>query len=85
MTATSFSRRQASLPRRPVTSNDVRGLGGVVSVHSGRDLVDGSPRFSVGHISKGGDCCWRSLPMVDEDQARSAARILAEFVGGVVK
>ncbi|WP_371423290.1 helix-turn-helix domain-containing protein [Tardiphaga sp.] len=47
--------------------------------------IDGSPRYIVGHISRGGDCCWRSLPVVDEDHASAAARILAEFVGGVVR
>jgi hypothetical protein len=70
---------------RPIFASDVRRLGGVVTVHSGSDRVDGSPRFTVGHVSRGGDCCWRSLPMVDEDHAAAAARILAEFVGGSVR
>jgi hypothetical protein len=76
--------RQGMRPRA-IFAADIRHLGGVVSVHPSTDRVDGSPRYVVGHTSKGGDCCWRSLPMVDEDQARSAARILAEFVGGVAK
>jgi hypothetical protein len=70
---------------RPVYSSDVRRLGGIVTVHPTFDRIDGSPRFTVGHISKGGDCVWRSLPLVDEDHAGAAARILAEFVGGVVR
>ncbi|MEH2468969.1 hypothetical protein V1281_001775 [Nitrobacteraceae bacterium AZCC 2161] len=70
---------------KPIFASDVRRLGGVVTVHNSTDRVDGSPRFIVGHVSKGGDCCWRSPPILDEDQARSAARVLAEFVGGVVR
>ncbi|MEH2477527.1 hypothetical protein V1282_000884 [Nitrobacteraceae bacterium AZCC 2146] len=78
------STRREARPR-PIFAADVRRLGGVVTVHASADRVDGSPRFIVGHTSRGGDCCWRSLPMVDEDHAAAAARILAEFVGGSVR
>jgi len=37
------------------------------------------------HISRGGDCAFRSRGLGDEDQANAAARVLAEFTGAVVR
>lgn len=71
--------------RNPIFATDVRQLGGVVSVHTSRDRSDGSTFFRVGHISRGGDCAFLSLPMILEDHAAAAARVLAEFVGGVAE
>jgi hypothetical protein len=68
--------------RRSVFTSDVRSLGGVVSVHTARDRSDGTTVFRVGHISGGGDVAFLSMPMMLEDHAAAAARVLAEFVGG---
>jgi hypothetical protein len=75
----------ASLPemrRSPIYAADIRQLGGVVSVHTDRDRCDGEPIFRVSHISGGGDVAFLSMPMMLEDHAAAAARVLAEFVGG---
>jgi hypothetical protein len=66
--------------RNPIYAADIRQLGGVVSVHTGRDRRDGEPIFRVGHISGGGDVAFLSMPMMIEDHAAAAARVLAEFV-----
>jgi hypothetical protein len=66
--------------RRPVFTSDVRSLGGVVSVHMARDRCGGEPVFRVGHVSAGGDVQFLSMPMMLEDHAAAAARILAQFV-----
>lgn len=71
--------------RRPIFAADVRQLGGVVSVSVGRDRVENSEIFQVAHVSRGGDCFWRSSAIHSEDDAYAAARVLAEFVGGVVR
>jgi hypothetical protein len=69
-------------PRRnPIFASNVRQLGGVVSVHPSRDRCGGDPVFRVGHISGGGDCVFLSLPIMLEDHAAAAARVLTEFVG----
>ena len=57
-----------------------RQLGGVVSVHTARDRNDGTPIFRVGHVSGGGDVAFLSMPIMFEDHAAAAARVLAEFV-----
>jgi hypothetical protein len=57
-----------------------RRLGGVVSVHTDRNRCDGEPVFRVGHISAGGEVAFLSMPMMLEDHAAAAARVLAEFV-----
>jgi hypothetical protein len=68
--------------RSPVFTADIRRLGGVVSVHPSRDRCGGDdPVFRVGHVSGGGDVVFLSLPIMLEDQAAAAARVLAEFVG----
>jgi hypothetical protein len=67
--------------KRPVFSSDVRRLGGVVSVHPSRDRCGGEAVFRVGHVSGGGDVVFLSMPIMLEDQAAAAARVLAEFVG----
>src|SRR5450631_3983978 len=59
---------------------DVRQFGVVVSVHTTRDRCGGEPIFRVGHVSGGGDIAFLSLPMMLEDHAAAAARVLAEFV-----
>jgi hypothetical protein len=67
--------------RNPVFAADIRRLGGVVSVHPSRDRCGGEPVFRVGHVSGGGDVVFLSMPIMLEDQAAAAARVLAEFVG----
>jgi hypothetical protein len=76
--------RQGMRPRA-IFAADIRHLGGVVTVHHSTDRVDGTPRYVVGHVSKGADYAWRSPPMADESQADAAARTLAAYVGAVVK
>jgi hypothetical protein len=71
----------AQARRKPIFASDIRQLGGVVSVHPSRDRCGGDPVFRVGHISGGGDVVFLSLPIMLEDQANAAARVLAEFVG----
>jgi hypothetical protein len=66
--------------RNPIFAADIRQLGGVVSVHPSRDRCGGEPVFRVGHVSGGGDVVFLSLPIMLEDQAAAAARVLAEFV-----
>lgn len=66
--------------RNPIFTSDVRRLGGVVSVHPSRDRCGGDPVFRVGHVSGGGDIVFLSLPIMLEDQATAAARVLGEFV-----
>ena len=66
--------------RNPIYAADIRQLGGIVSVHTGRDRCDGEPIFRVGHISAGGDVQFLSLPVMLEDHAAAAARILGQFV-----
>jgi hypothetical protein len=66
--------------RLPVFASDVRSLGGVVSVHTARDRCGDEPVFRVGHVSAGGDVQFLSMPVMLEDHAAAAARILAEFV-----
>lgn len=66
--------------RNPIFASDIRQLGGVVSVHSDRDRSDGEPVFRVSHISGGGDVAFLSMPMMLEDHAAAAARVLAQFV-----
>lgn len=74
------------MPRRPppIFASDVRAIGGVVTVHAARDIVESTPLFSVSHVSRGGDCCWRSSKIENEDQALAGARLLAEFLGAKV-
>lgn len=67
--------------RNPIYASDIRQLGGVVSVHPSRDRCGGDPVFRVSHISGGGDVQFLSLPVMLEDHAAAAARVLAEFVG----
>ena len=68
-------------PRRnPIYAADIRQLGGVVSVHTARDRCGGEPVFRVGHVSCGGDVAFLSMPMMLEDHAAAAARVLGEFV-----
>jgi hypothetical protein len=66
--------------RSPIFASDIRQLGGVVSVHTARDRCGGDPVFRVGHISAGGDVQFLSLPVMLEDHATAAARILSQFV-----
>jgi hypothetical protein len=66
--------------RNPIFASDIRQLGGTVTVHTSSDRCDGSAVFRVGHISGGGDVQFLSLPVMLEDHAAAAARILAQFV-----
>jgi hypothetical protein len=66
--------------RNRIFSADVRELGGVVSVHTDRNRCDGELVFRVSHISGGGDVAFLSLPIVLEDHAAAAARVLGQFV-----
>ena len=70
----------AARHRNPIFAADIRRLGGVVSVHPSRDRCGGEPVFRVGHVSGGGDVVFLSMPIMLEDQAAAAARVLAEFV-----
>ena len=85
MTALSASRLKRQRLVRAVFAEDIRRLGGVVSVHPCRDRQDGSMGFQISHVSKGGDLAWRSPPIIDEDRAFAAAHVLAAFVGGIVR
>jgi hypothetical protein len=71
--------------RNSVFASDVRRLGGVVSVHVGRDRIESAAVYHIAHVSRGGDCCWRSGSIHSEDHADVAARVLAEYVGAEVK
>jgi hypothetical protein len=64
----------------PVFAADIRRLGGVVSVHTDRNRCDGEPVFRVGHVSGGGDISFVSMPLMLEDHAEAAARVLTEYV-----
>jgi hypothetical protein len=66
--------------RNPIYAADIRQLGGVVSVHADRNRCDGEAIFRIGHISAGGDVQFLSLPVMLEDHATAAARILGQFV-----
>lgn len=70
--------------RNRIFAADIRQLGGVVSVHTDRARCGGEPVFRVGHISGGGDIAFLSLPIVLEDHANAAARVLAEFTSAAV-
>ena len=67
--------------RNPIYAADIRQLGGVVSVHTARAGCGGETVFRVGHVRAGGDVQFLSLPVMLEDHAAAAARVLAEFVG----
>jgi hypothetical protein len=71
--------------RNPIFNSDVRRLRGVVRVVPVRDRVTSEPLFRVSHVSAGGDVAFQSLPIADEDRAKEAARVLAEFTGAVVQ
>lgn len=79
--------RQARQPMRtrPIYNSDIQSLAGVVMVTTSADRCDGTQRFVVAWRSRGGDCHWTSPPMGDDTQADAAARVLAAFVGGVVR
>ena len=51
-----------------------------MSVHTARDRCGGEPVFRVGHVSGGGDVQFLSMPVMLEDHASAAARILGQFV-----
>ncbi len=70
--------------RRPIFSSDVQRLGGTVTIISGRDRTS-EPFYLIDHISRGGDCVWRSRPIHDEDRAHEAAQVLAQFCGATVR
>ena len=70
----------------PIFTADVkRCLAGVVCVVGGRDRVSSEPFFQVDHISRGGDIGFRSKPIADEDRAREAAQVLAQFTNSVMR
>jgi hypothetical protein len=71
--------------RPPIFAADIRRLGGVVSVHVGRDRIESEAVYHIAHVSRGGDCYWRSGVICSEDHADAAARVLAEYVGAEVK
>jgi hypothetical protein len=66
--------------RNPIYAADIRQLGGVVSVHTSRDRTGDEPVFRVGHVSAGGDVQFLSMPVLLQDHAEAAARILGQFV-----
>lgn len=65
--------------RRPVFPAHVRELHGVVSVLADRDHSDGAPIYRVSHVSGGGDISFLSKPIVLQEHADAAARVLAEY------
>jgi hypothetical protein len=71
--------------RSPIFANDIRRLGGVVTVAPVRDPTGGDPAFTVSHVSGGGDVAFQSRPISDEDRALAAARVLAEFTGAAIR
>jgi hypothetical protein len=70
--------------RQAIFAADVRGLGGTVSVVPAHDR-DGPSYFRINHASRGKDLVWLSSKIFDENHAFTAARVLAEFVGAVVR
>lgn len=59
-------------------------VGGVVSVASVRDIVDGGTTYSVSYTSRAS--YWLSRHRFDEaDRAEAAAHILADFLGAEVR
>jgi hypothetical protein len=70
----------AHVRRNPIFAADIRQLGGVVSVHTQRDRCGEGSVFRVSHISAGGDVAFTSAPILLEDHAAAAARVLGEFV-----
>jgi hypothetical protein len=70
----------ASRHRNPIFAADIRRLGGVVSVHTARDRCGGEPVFRVAYVSGGGDVAFLSMPVMLEDHASAAARVLGELV-----
>jgi hypothetical protein len=77
--------RAAIRHRYPIGTSDIQRLGGVVSVQAARDRVESGTVFHVAHISRGGDCYWRSGGIHSEDHADAAARVLAQYFGAEVK
>jgi hypothetical protein len=71
--------------KRAIFASDIRGVGGVVTVASGRSPFECEEFFRVAHVSKGGDVLFQSRPISDEDQAAAAARVLTELTGASVK
>lgn len=67
----------ASRGRNPIYTRQLRG---VVTVRSLADRCTGEVVFRVSHVSAGGDIAFTSAPILVEDQADAAARVLAEFV-----
>lgn len=71
--------------RFAIFASEVRRLGGVVTIATGRDRVTSEPVYWVDHVSRGGDVVFRSQPIPDEDRAIQAAQVLAEFTGAEVR
>jgi hypothetical protein len=70
---------------KPVFPNDVRRLGGEVTVLADRDRTDGSPLYRIEHVSRGRDCNWRSSLTPNETHAQSGAFFIAELLGATLK
>jgi hypothetical protein len=70
--------------RQRLFAADIRTLGGTVTVLPGRDRVTGEQFYLVDHTTLGGEVAWTSSPLSDEEFARQAARVLAEFTGSAV-
>jgi hypothetical protein len=70
--------------QRPVFPGDIHQFGGVVSVASARDRIEGAGFFRVRHTSAGGDLDWVSPPIPDVDRATAAAECLGAFLGAQV-
>jgi hypothetical protein len=74
------------IPRKGrLFAEDIRTLGGIVTVSASRDRLTSEQQFRIGHLTKGGDVAWTSSPILDEDRAREAARVLAEFTGAELR
>jgi hypothetical protein len=72
------------MSRRQIFAADIRALGGIVTVAASRDRITSEPFFRVSHVSAGGDVAFQSLPICDEDRAKEAANVLAQFCGAAV-
>jgi hypothetical protein len=71
--------------RHAIFAADIRSIGGVVTIASGRDRITSEWFFQVVHVFGGGDIVWRSRRLHDEDRAIATSRVLAEYTGAVVR
>ncbi|WP_375160346.1 hypothetical protein [Bradyrhizobium sp. RDT46] len=71
--------RRKSPRKLNINVSDLHRLGGSVSVLTYSHRCDGTPQHCVYYVSSGGALTFLSLPIVVEDHAWAAARMLAEI------